>query len=794
MADSEDKPLPPVFHGDKDKTNARQIAGRVIDPLGFEKHYRTAPDGTVTRLDTKGGQPQVIVDAPGLEEEPPDEFSGLAYVPRNISEKLTPTVLLKLSDGARPLKRGKVKPRIVRKGISFGYSMLAGYLGGLSVNNRSKIKCLWMHGAYKIKRDMFVWKSILHNNVKTDAKDEEIIPFCVKTPDAWAYFWASRHRVVDRNGALKYDMPVPSRTVFLSGPKDYDIHPPQVAHNGSVVLQCSDSQTFANRPAPGEGTVTDLTRYYQTVVLAMPSATPTLTTGRLETFLPARTTTGTSNTDGESVAVSNPCIAYRPWWDNLNPDGTGKIPNYMRVESVSASDSTETPACADATSSSSLAASTLVAFTKTALDNAVVEVKYASDASYAHNLVLVQEYSSVGMGDPFADRMRQIPYQFSGARQVFKGSLEQTESASVSAGVVVGSDLYPFFIATGSSGSTASKHQDTRHEYFHPPYGSADDGTWAGIVDTQGLTIGQALENACGYSYAEMMGWSGIGGIGTNKVIKAVDSETATRESHCQFDATGRFYLAGDVSLRFSAWVECHFEYNLTASSSPSDKWKWVLGQMPPATQVTVTVDLVIKHHGVESRSSLFAGTMTMPPPVRSVAYPNPYYFIPLHYGIAPAGEISADGADVCWTYQVPDIEPQPGFFNSIDTLLQGQQTSPYVAGFSQYELALASAEKSALSKYENTVIASRRIKLREAGADWLFSYYGIDRPISLSPTEADPAKLRKYGFSDALYALMFDTIIRFEADTNTIRYWLEDVDSNAVSPAENKNAFCFRM
>lgn len=792
MADEGKTPV--VFHGEKDKPNARQINGRTIDQNGFEKHYRTGVGGAVTRLETKGGRPQVIVEAPEVDEEPPDEFSGLAYVPRNLSAKLTPTVLLKLSTGTRPLKRGKVKPRVVRKGVSFGYSMLAGYLGGLSVNNGSKIKCLWMHGAYKIKRDMFVWKSVLHNNVKADAKDGDIIPFTVKKAGAWKYYWASQHRVVTRDETVIYDMPVPSRTVFLSGPKEYDLHPPQVSHNGSVVLQCSDSQTFENRPAPGDGTVTDLTRYYQTVVFPALTGVPVTTTGKLETFLPAKTTVSTSNTDGESIAASNPCIAYRPWWDMLNPDGTGKVPNYMRVESVSASDNTEPPACADSLSTASITANTAVAFTKTALDASVADVNYSLNITYGHSVSITQEYSSVGTGDPFADRMRQIPYQFSGARQVFKGALDQSESVSVSAGVSVGSELYPFFIATGSSGSIASKHKDVRHEYFHPPYGAEDDGTWAGIVDTQGLTVGQALENACGYTYSEMIGWSAIGGVGTNKEITVEDSETSIRESHCQFNATGRFYLAGDVSLRFSAWVECHFDYNLSASSGASDKWKWVLPQVPPAAPVTVTVDLVIKHHGVENRASLFAGTLTMPPPVRSVAYPNPYYFIPLYYGIAPAGEISADGADVCWTYQVPDIEPQPGFFNSIDTLLQGQQTSPYVAGFSQHELALAAAEKGALSKYEKTVIASRRIKLREAGADWLFSHFGVDRPLSLSPTEADPTKLRKYGFSNALYTLMFDTVIRFEADTDTIRYWLEDVDSNTVSPSENKNAFCFRM
>lgn len=795
VADTEDKPLPPVFQGDKDKTNARQIAGRVIDPFGFEKHYRTAPDGAVTRLDTKGGQPQVIVEELEDEDEPPDNFSGLSYMPRDIGEKLQPTVVLKLAEAARPLKRGKSKPTAARKGVSFGYSGLAGNVLGLSVDTGSKVKCLWMNGEHKTKRDMFIWKATQKGSATTNSLDGTIVPFSIKNVDGRKYFWASQYRVVKRDGAAAYAATIPSRTVFLSGPKNYDVLPVQVTHSGKVVLQCCDVQTFNDRPAVGSGVVTDLTKYYQSVVFDAETSGSVVSTGKLETFLPAKTVTSTSNTDGNSIAAINSCKGYRPWLDNLNSDGTGKYPSYMRVETVSASSNIDTPACSDATSAESISTLTINKFAKSVVNDEVIDVCYSLGASYAGSLNLTQEYSNVGMTDPFISYInRQPPYQYSGSRKVFKGSLEQSETANISSGVVIGEDDYPFFVASGASGSSASKHQDIRHEYFHPPYGAEDDGTWAGIVDTQGLTIGQALENACGYTYSEMIGWSGIGGTGTNKEITVTDSETPTRTSTCSFNATGRYYLTADASLRFSAWIECHFDYAASETSSASDKWKWVLPEKPSASPVNVLVDIVIKHKGTEARKSLFAGALNMPPPVRSVAYPNPYYFVPLYFGVAPAGEISADGADVCWTYQIPNIEPQPSFFSSVDVLFQGQQTSPYIAGFSQYEIGLAAAKRSKLAKYQDTVIASRRIKLREAGADWLFSYYGIDRPISLDSDETDPAKLRKYGFSNALYTLMFDTVIRFEADTNEIRYWLEDVDSNSVSPSENKNAFCFRI
>lgn len=795
VADNEDKPLPPVFQGDKDKTNARQIAGRVIDPFGFEKHYRTAPDGAVTRLDTKGGQPQVIVEEPEDEDEPPDNFSGLAYMPRDIGEKLQPTVVLKLSEAARPLKRGKSKPTAARKGISFGYSGLAGNVLGLSVDTGSKAKCLWMNGEHKTKRDMFIWKATQKGSATTNSLDGTIVPFSIKQVDGRKYFWASQYRVVKRDGSAAYTATIPSRTVFLSGPKDYDVLPVQVTHSGKVVLQCCDVQTFNDRPAVGSGVVTDLTKYYQSVVFNSATNGSVVLTGKLETFLPAKTVTSTSNTDGNSIAAINSCKGYRSWWDCLNTDGTGKDPNYMRVDTVSASNNVETPACADSTSSEVLFANTASAFAKAVLDDDVVDVSYLLNASYSGSSALIQEYSNVGMTDPFLGLLdRQPPYQYSGSRKVFRGSLDQDESASITAGVKIGLVEYPFFVATGTSGTTASKHQDVRHEYFHPPNGAEDDGTWDGIVDSQGLSIGKALENACGYTYSEMIGWSGIGGSGTNKEIYTADSETSVRTSACSFNATGRYYLTADASLQFSAWVECHFDFAVSETSGASDKWKWTLPEKPSASPVNVSVDLVIKHKTTETRQSLFAGVLNMPPPVRSVAYPNPYYFVPLYFGIAPAGEISADGADVCWTYQVPNIEPQPSFFGSVDVLFQGQQTSPYIAGYSQYEMALASAKRTKLAKYQDTVIASRRIKLREIGADWLFSYYGIDRPLSLSPSETDPAKLRKYGFSNALYTLMFDTVIRFEADTNQIRFWLEDVDNNAVTPSENKNAFCFRI
>lgn len=794
MADNEDKTALPVFHGDKDKTNARQIAGRVIDPDGFEKHYRTAPDGTVTRLDTKGGRPQVITEAPEKEDEPAEEFSGLAYVPFDLGAKLFPTVLLKLAKAARPLLRGKAKPRSVRRGTSFGYSMLAGEVGGLSIYSGSKVKCQWMHGAHKTKRGMLIWKSIIQNNVTVTLKDGTIVPISVKRPTGWVYSWASQYRLVGRNGSVTYEMSIPSRTVFLSGPKEYDLLPVQVTHSGDVIFRCSDSQTFADRPAPGVGVVTDLTRYFQTVVFSSSGSAET-TTGKLESFSPAASVSASSNSDGSTIATANPCVAHRPWWDMLTPGGVFKDPNYVRVESISsAAINLDRPACADSSSTSVTSESKRAAFTKAAVNAAIVDVEYVSNISNSHTVNITQEYSNVGMNDPFSDRTRQLPYQYSGSRKVFKGSLAQSESASVSASVVIGSEEYPFFTASGSSGTNASKQQDIRREYFHPPYGAADDGTWDGIVDTQGLTVGKALENACGYTYSEMMGWSDIIGPGTNKEIKSVDAETAIRESHCAFEATGRFYLTADASLRFAAWVEFKFSYNVSVASNVSDKWKWTLPQQPPSTPVSISVALVAKHKGIESRSVLFDSAVTMPPPVKSVAYSNPYYFVPLYFGVAPAGEISADGADVCWTYQVPSIEPQPSFFNSLDTLLQGQQTSPYIAGFSEYEMARAATNRSSLGAYQDTVIASRRIKLREAGADWLFSHYGIDRQISLAPGETDPTKLRKYGFSNALYTLMFDTVIRFEADTNTIRYWLEDVDSNAVSPSENKNAFCFRM
>lgn len=69
-----------VFNGEKDKTLARKLIASAGGTSGFKKRFRTDINGTVTRLDTKNGMPQITVErkeAPVARQV--SEFSALLY-------------------------------------------------------------------------------------------------------------------------------------------------------------------------------------------------------------------------------------------------------------------------------------------------------------------------------------------------------------------------------------------------------------------------------------------------------------------------------------------------------------------------------------------------------------------------------------------------------------------------------------------------------------------------------------------------------------------------------------------
>ena len=781
MADYDDKFLGPVFPTRSGTAQGgateRQMLDSTQGAAGIRTKIRMNPDGSQTRLRTRAGMPEFVTldaESGGGDEVFHGGLAGEIYSAGAASGKPS---IYKLSPAI--VTPGKKAPGEVE-----AYALTIPGGGGYSYRKDGSVKAVWTSGSSKFSGDLHEWKKASSKTIQSPT-DSFYTPFSLDGKK----FIASDTSILTGDGTTLYGYDRPWRTVSIStGPRQYDKLYPIVSYDQSkAVLQSSDSQLFLDTQY---GVPTEMARLYDGVVFDSETETSTPFSAKFFTGIPVPPAlVNESNSDGESLSRSYPCVAYRAWADMVNPDGTGKPAEY-KITTVTGAVDTIEPARADSTVSEIYSYGGGSPFTKTVLGNSIVDAKYKMVLNSNKAYKVVQRYFQNGIGgDPFGTiSERWNPYYVRIGQSMEDCSIHNKEYVDIETFIEIGDEQYPVFSAIGKSSCDGDKFNHKALEGCHPNYGTNFN------LDGSDVHLGKhfaVLESACGYSASEMSGWDTDGGGGTLQYTKNItksNSET-DRTEHLDFTAKGRYHLAADATLGFNAYLEFSFKYSVDLNSATFDtKWKWKIPRTLAPISINVEVKLIIKHKGVAHEKSLFVGSLTKRPPVTTVPYGNPYYFVWLRYGNAAIHALlAANDADIIWVHKLPNTTPQPSWFNSLDTLIRQQQTSPYLAGFSASEIAQAQANNSRFPTPGVDLIFSRRINMREAGADWLFKAYEIDAPTTTGG--------RAYGYSDDLYSLICDKTWRFEYDSaNGLNFWTDAVSQSVGDSETDKYANCFRV
>lgn len=782
MADYDDKLLGPIFPTRSGTAQGgateRQMLDSTQGAAGIRTKIKMNPDGSQTRLRTRAGMPEfVTIDAEsgGGDEVFHGGLAGEIYSAGAASGKPS---IYKLSPAI--VTPGKKAPGEVE-----AYALTVPGGGGYSYRKDGSVKVVWTSGNSKVSGDLHEWKKASSKTIQSPA-DSFYIPFSL---DGNKYV-ASDASILNGDGTTLYSYERPWRTVSSSvGPRQYDKLYPLVSYDQSkAVLQSSDSQLFLDT---AYGVPTEMARLYDGIVFDATTETATTFSERFFTGFPvAPTVVNESNEDGEALSRSYPCVAYRPWADMLNPDGTGKPAEY-KIETITGAVDQIAPARADSYASEIYSHSSSLGFTKTVIENGVVDVEYGIDVESNKTTKIEQRYfenGNAGGGDPFINAPdRWTPYYSRIGQSMEDCSIHVNEVVAIETLINIGDKQYPVFSANGRATCDGDKFKHSVKEGCHPHYGVY----WAADTpgDTHLLNHWAILEAACGYSSSTMSTWTG-GGFAAGVSADIVKNETETnRTEHIELEAIGCYHLAADATLGFNAYLEFSFKYSVDLNSATFDtKWKWKIPRTLAPITIYAEVKLIVKHKGVASEKALFVGSLTKRPPVTTVPYGNPYYFVWLRYGgAAIRAQLAQNEADIIWVHKLPNTTPQPSWFNSLDTIVRQQQTSPYIAGFSASEIAQAQANNSRFPTPGIDLIFSRRINMREAGADWLFKAYGIDEPTTTGG--------RAYGYSDDLYSLICDKTWRFEYDSaNGLNFWTDAVSESVGDSESDKYANCFRV
>lgn len=762
MADYDDKLLGPIFPTRSGTAQGgateRQMLDSTQGAAGIRTKIKMNPDGSQTRLRTRAGMPEfVTIDAEsgGGDEVFHGGLAGEIYSAGAASGKPS---IYKLSPAI--ITPGKKAPGEVE-----AYALTVPGGGGYSYRKDGSVKVVWTSGNSKVSGDLHEWKKASSKTIQSPA-DSFYIPFSL---DGEKYI-ASDTSILAADGTTVYGYARPWRTFSaITGPRQYDKLYPLVSYDqAKAVLQSSDSQSFSDS-APS--VATDLTRLYDGFVFDAATKTAFAFSGELYSgYSIAPTISDVRNEDGESLSREYPCYSYRPY-------GLGSITNIV-IEQQAASVDGVPPARADSSYSESMAYSGTKPFTKTVLLNDVVDAGYKQNLSIEKQSVITQHYVANGIGhiqfDNYIDR--QPPYYTIVGQSIEDCSINAKEAVDLAASVKIGDREYPVFRAIGKSSCDGHKFNHDIQEKAHMGYWPVDP------ADIYMNGLWSALEAVSGVSRYTMNSW-----VGSNFRTKS-NSET-DRLEHLELEATGCYHLAADATLDFNAYLEFSFKYSVDLNSATFDStWKWKIPKTLAPVKVFVEVNFVVRHKGATQTRSLFIGVLTKRPPVSVVSCGNPYYFVMLRFGNdAIHAMLAQNEADIIWVHKLPSTTPQPSWFNSLDTIVRQQQTSQYLAGFSASEIAQAQANNSRFPTPGIDLIFSRRINMREAGADWLFKAYGIDEPST--------AVSRAYGYSDDLYSLICDKTWRFEYDSaNGLNFWTDAVSQSVGDSESDKYANCFRV
>lgn len=774
MADYDDKLIGDVFPTRTGTAQGgateRQMLDSAQGATGIKTRIRLNADGSKTMLRTRYGMPEF-----STKEENNDTVDlwhgGLAAEVYSAGEPINKPAIIKISPVVVTMGE-----KLKKKSEAYALTIASG--GGYSYQKDGYVKAVWVAGNSRVSNDMHEWKTSVSKRIDSPA-DSFYIPFSF---DGKKYI-ASDTSVINNKEEVVFAYDRPWRLAYSSsGPKQYDKLYPLVTYDQSkAVLQSSDSQLFLDT---AYGVPTEMTRLYDGYVFDALTESATHFSHKLYTGIPVDpTVVNRVNSDGESLSRSYPCVAHRPWWDSVNPDGTIKPdPWPVIMDTFHSAVDIVTPARADSYGSEIYAYNGSNVFTKTIRGNNVVDAEYKIEISSNKVSDVIQQYFENGMGrDPFLQYYSFNPHYFRLGQTMENCSIHVNEKVDIKTFIKIGDEQYPVFSAKGNSNCDANKFNHEAKEGIHPVYGLY----WP----PEGGSLWPALEGACGYSVSEMQGWSGPGMAGgwTADIVKS-NSET-DRIEHLDLEATGSYYLAADATLGFSARIEFSFKYEIDLNSADFDTvWKWKIPRTLVPVVVFVDVKLVINHKDVTHEKSLYVGSVKKRPPAITVPYGNPYYFVWLRYGNSAIKSILAiNEADIIWVHRLPDTTPQPTWFNSIDTIVRQQQTCSYLSGFSAEEIAQAQENNSRFPTPGIDLIFSRRINMREAGADWLFKAYKIDDPLTTGG--------RAYGYSDDLYSLICEKTWRFEYDSaNGLNFWTDTVSKEAGDSETDKYANCFRV
>lgn len=783
MADYEDKLIGPVFPTRSGTapggSTERQMLDATQGASGIRTKLRSHPeDGSTTLLKTRGGHPHFYTDK---KEDPSVSvfLGGLSATAFIDEEQDGKTSIFRLRSRNGVLSVGKKTPHVPEI-----YSFAAGYCGGYSYLSGDTLKARWVSGAYKISGSLLVWNTEKTTTVKTHAQDGHYLPFSTSNKGSgFGGYVVSDTALSDKNGVL-FSYTVKQRQVYIdAGLRNYTTLPPQVTLYGSkILLQSFDGQTFKDRPPPGVAVITDLTKYYQSIVYDVVGGS-VVSDESLELAVADRniTETGGLKTDADEIASVYSTVCYEPQgladgWEVMT-GSDGVVDHAYRADFEMRRTATMPYS---------------MAFAKTVVDNQVVDVEYRVRQNYDLNIDIRQRWVVTGpppLVNYFVERMSfdgSVPFYYQSGKDSHDLYIHVDEQLNnFEALVKIGEIEFPFFSAKGESYCSADARFEQVTEHVHGS--GTDNARWntllydpppPAVPATE--TFGSALEDVMGHSQADVNSWP-LGWPGRARTIIGTDSATPDRVERVKFDAKGSFFLAADAALGFSAYIECRFKYDFTLSSAAYNPRRlWLLPQIPPEKDIECTVFFVVRYKGNEYKKEIVSTTLVDVPPVRSVAHPNPYYFVELSRGVAGDDE-RAEDADVCWTHYLPTFEPQPSFFESVDVIVNGQGSCHNLAGISDFELAEAVSNNPAFSNTDTTVIFSKTINLHEAGADWLFVRFGLDKSVDGV----------KYGKNIALHNALCESTFRLEFDSvNLINLWVD----NLSQLNGEKHAKCHRV
>lgn len=215
-------------------------------------------------------------------------------------------------------------------------------------------------------------------------------------------------------------------------------------------------------------------------------------------------------------------------------------------------------------------------------------------------------------------------------------------------------------------------------------------------------------------------------------------------------EATGFYVTDCDQSTGFTAGIEC--EVKVSASFvAPAGDGVWDMGA---SFVFDHEVSIYFSWHwrGVKSRKTLITTVVRKPPPFPVRQRMNPF--------------VEDTDSTPIYHLTFPEFKMGSEAFDQLVGLRNHQGVNPCYAGHSTEEEAVSSlnglAQSTATTRASKSgagMIYTRTFAKGDLNnCVWLLERLGIANPLSSAPLETDPALLRPYGYSNALYQALTDT------------------------------------